>query len=384
MNIQKSENSELLKLEGEFLVKKDVFKELTQPKLFFQDSNHERPFHFNIRQRRSYLKKIYGNTGIEIKKDIMDYFKKHNNNQRRNNLEIEIPLIKEYKNKNENIKSRNRELKENVNKNKNNNLNQISYQTINLENSERNSVKNSLMNYKRNYYNILSYGKKRNLLKTPKIKNNSNYNSSTSRTTLNKDVKIILGRKKTKKFIDFDTINLTNSQRENKNKSSERTTDEKSITVYINSEYDIKDSTSLAKEINTINKSSDKTSKKLVGILKDQHFFPILSNSFKDDIYDIVSKQIFIKRPGRYKFKTLKTNEKKFNQLLNNYWIEKKPDKGVIALNKKHLQIKKEIFYKINNDIQKAEKLNLQLKFGPKDLSIYKKLLQEPRRKKII
>ena len=74
------------------------------------------------------------------------------------------------------------------------------------------------MNYKRNYYNILSYGKKRNLLKTPKIKNNSNYNSSTSRTTLNKDVKIILGRKKTKKFIDFDTINLTNSQRENKNK----------------------------------------------------------------------------------------------------------------------------------------------------------------------
>ena len=271
-----------------------------------------------------------------------------------------------------------------MNKNKNNNLNQISYQTINLENSERNSVKNSLMNYKRNYYNILSYGKKRNLLKTPKIKNNSNYNSSTSRTTLNKDVKIILGRKKTKKFIDFDTINLTNSQRENKNKSSERTTDEKSITVYINSEYDIKDSTSLAKEINTINKSSDKTSKKLVGILKDQHFFPILSNSFKDDIYDIVSKQIFIKRPGRYKFKTLKTNEKKFNQLLNNYWIEKKPDKGVIALNKKHLQIKKEIFYKINNDIQKAEKLNLQLKFGPKDLSIYKKLLQEPRRKKII
>ena len=62
----------------------------------------------------------------------------------------------------------------------------------------------------------------------------------------------------------------------------------------------------------------------------------------------------------------------------------KKPDKGVIALNKKHLQIKKEIFYKINNDIQKAEKLNLQLKFGPKDLSIYKKLLQEPRRTKII
>ena len=400
MNIKnklENNNSEY-KLEGdeEYLISKNIFKEIKQPKLNIE-SRLDQPFHTTLTQRKSDLKKLFGSTGIEYKIDILKYIQKHNrhlnqsSNSRKNNIKIDknkklnIPLIKEYNEKDYKIKSRNNKIFNNTN---------YQFSNSNFDNSDKTyrkyMKKTPFMDYEK-FSHYKTYEQKKFLLNnSPYEKNYSNINSSPSKTIYNKDVKIILGSKKPKKFIDFEQINLTtSSQRETKqSKSLEKTStlnfpDEKSITVYINTDYEIKDTISLSKEIENLSNRNFKISKRLNNILKNKHYFPILSNSFKDDIYDIISKKIIIKRPGCYKLKTFKTDDERYYKILENYWIEKKPDKGVIALVKKNQKIKTDIYSKLYYDIKKAEKLKLELKFG-KNLGFFKKIFQEPKKKKFI
>ena len=400
MNIKnklENNNSEY-KLEGdeEYLISKNIFKEIKQPKLNIE-SRLDQPFHTTLTQRKSDLKKLFGSTGIEYKIDILKYIQKHNrhlnqsSNSRKNNIKIDknkklnIPLIKEYNEKDYKIKSRNNKIFNNTN---------YQFSNSNYDNSDKTyrkyMKKTPFMDYEK-FSHYKTYEQKKFLLNnSPYEKNYSNINSSPSKTIYNKDVKIILGSKKPKKFIDFEQINLTtSSQRETKqSKSLEKTStinfpDEKSITVYINTDYEIKDTISLSKEIENLSNRNFKISKRLNNILKNKHYFPILSNSFKDDIYDIISKKIIIKRPGCYKLKTFKTDDERYYKILENYWIEKKPDKGVIALVKKNQKIKTDIYSKLYYDNKKAEKLKLELKFG-KNLGFFKKIFQEPKKKKFI
>ena len=400
MNIKnklENNNSEY-KLEGdeEYLISKNIFKEIKQPKLNIE-SRLDQPFHTTLTQRKSDLKKLFGSTGIEYKIDILKYIQKHNrhlnqsSNSRKNNIKIDknkklnIPLIKEYNEKDYKIKSRNNKIFNNTN---------YQFSNSNFDNSDKTyrkyMKKTPFMDYEK-FSHYKTYEQKKFLLNnSPYEKNYSNINSSPSKTIYNKDVKIILGSKKPKKFIDFEQINLTtSSQRETKqSKSLEKAStinfpDEKSITVYINTDYEIKDTISLSKEIENLSNRNFKISKRLNNILKNKHYFPILSNSFKDDIYDIISKKIIIKRPGCYKLKTFKTDDERYYKILENYWIEKKPDKGVIALVKKNQKIKTDIYSKLYYDIKKAEKLKLELKFG-KNLGFFKKIFKEPKKKKFI
>ena len=400
MNIKnklENNNSEY-KLEGdeEYLISKNIFKEIKQPKLNIE-SRLDQPFHTTLTQRKSDLKKLFGSTGIEYKIDILKYIQKHNrhlnqsSNSRKNNIKIDknkklnIPLIKEYNEKDYKIKSRNNKIFNNTN---------YQFSNSNFDNSDKTyrkyMKKTPFMDYEK-FSHYKTYEQKKFLLNnSPYEKNYSNINSSPSKTIYNKDVKLILGSKKPKKFIDFEQINLTtSSQRETKqSKSLEKAStinfpDEKSITVYINTDYEIKDTISLSKEIENLSNRNFKISKRLNNILKNKHYFPILSNSFKDDIYDIISKKIIIKRPGCYKLKTFKTDDERYYKILENYWIEKKPDKGVIALVKKNQKIKTDIYSKLYYDIKKAEKLKLELKFG-KNLGFFKKIFQEPKKKKFI
>jgi hypothetical protein len=46
----------------------------------------------------------------------------------------------------------------------------------------------------------------------------------------------------------------------------------------------MRDTVSLSKEIQNLSNRNIKISKRLNNILKDKHYFPILSSSFKDDI----------------------------------------------------------------------------------------------------
>ena len=400
MNIKNKleKNNSEYKLEGdeEYLISKNIFKEIKQPKLNIE-SRLDQPFHTTLTQRKSDLKKLFGSTGIEYKIDILKYIQKHNrhlnqsSNSRKNNIKIDknkklnVPLIKEYNEKDYKIKSRNNKIFNNTN---------YQFSNSNFDNSDKTyrkyMKKTPFMDYEK-FSHYKTYEQKKFLLNnSPYEKNYSNINSSPSKTIYNKDVKIILGSKKPKKFIDFEQINLTtSSQRETKqSKSLEKTStinfpDEKSITVYINTDYEIKDTISLSKEIENLSNRNFKISKRLNNILKNKHYFPILSNSFKDDIYDIISKKIIIKRPGCYKLKTFKTDDERYYKILENYWIEKKPDKGVIALVKKNQKIKTDIYSKLYYDIKKAEKLKLELKFG-KNLGFFKKIFQEPKKKKFI
>ncbi len=378
-----------LRHEGKLFEMQNIFKKINQPKLCSQDSINDRPFHSNINKRKKDLKKIYGNTGIEYKHD---YFKLiHNNNKNQFDIIKNDNLSITHKSSKKDIdsKSRNKSENKNTNKIKKNNCNQTStqlYETLNTERTEKLGYKTPIMNYKKNSYYLTYEGTKEYLNHLRKKKFNSITNYPSFNTLNNKQVNIILGNKKPKKFIDFDSINLSTIPKKDndKGKSMDNTniTDEKSITVYINSEYKINDSVSLAHEIKKISNSNYETSKNLTNILNKTYYFPLLSRSFKDDIYDIANKKFILQRPCKYKLKYINNNDDKFINLLDNYWKGKKKDKGVIDLVKKHEIMKKNINFQLYNDIKKAESLQLELKFGTKNLKMFERLLQQPPKKK--
>ena len=383
-------NNLKLRFDRKLLDMQNLFKKMNQPKLCNQDTINDSSFHSNINKRKKDLKKIYGNTGLEFKNDFYKLLKKNINNQLDTILNDNLSIKNKSNKKNENSKSRNKNKNKSSNKIiKNNRFNLTSslfYETVNTQSTDKNGYKTPIINYKKNSYN-LSYENTKEYLHHLNKKQNNSIDNYPSLTILNnKQVNIILGNKKPKKFIDFDSINLkTISQKDNdKGKSMDNTniTDDKSITVYINSEYKINDSVSLAHEIKRISNNNDKTSKNLTNILNQTHYFPFITNSFKDDIYDIANKKFILQRPCKYRLKYIKNNDEKFTKYLNNYWKGKKNDKGFIALVKKHEKIKRNINSKIYNDIKKAESLQLELKFGTKNLNLFEKLLQHPSKKK--
>ena len=378
-----------LRFEGKLLEMQNIFKNINQPKLCNQDSINDRPFHSNINDRKKDLKKIYGNTGIEYKHDYYKLLHNNNKNQFDTIKNDNLSINNKSSTKDVNSKSRNKSKNKNNIKIKKNIFNQTStqlYETLNTENSEKLEYKTPLMNYKKNSYYLTYEGTKKYLNQLRKKKYNSITNYPSINNLNNKQVNIILGNKKPKKFIDFDSINLsTIPKKENeKGKSFDNTniTDEKSLTVYINSEHKINDSVSLAHEIKKISNSNYETSKNLTNIINSTHYFPLLTRSFKDDIYDIANKQFILERPCKYKLKYIKNNDEKFKNLLNDYWNGKKKEKGVFSLVQKHEKIKRKINFQIYNDIKKAESLHLELKFGPTNLKMFERLLQKPPNKK--
>ena len=71
-------NSEYkLEGEGDYLISKNIFNEIKQPKLN-SESKLDQPFHKTLTQRKSDLKKIFGSTGIEYKIDLLKYIQRNN------------------------------------------------------------------------------------------------------------------------------------------------------------------------------------------------------------------------------------------------------------------------------------------------------------------
>ena len=390
-NIKSKIKEPQLKLEGEYLEFQNIFKGINQPKLSSQESNNDHSFHYNLIQRKEDLMKLLSSTGIDCKSEILKYYSNLNQLGKRKSGPNYSPIKENNRSKNKNkimLKKRNEEsLKssETNNKNNKNNFNKTLYQMVNPFNLESNEKieKNPLINYKKSIKKI-GYEENKKLIN--KSDANSTFLELNNLRNNNKQINIILGKKKSKQLIDFNSITLTSFyQKENeKVKSMDKTneTEDKSLTAYINTDYEVKDSISLAKEIKTIANRNNNTSMKLKKILNDRHYFPLISRSFKYDISDIAEKKFIMKRAGKYTFKKIKSNDLKFHKFLHyDYWNDKKIDKGFIALSKKHEQLKKIMYNKIYYDIKNAESINLELKFGPKNMKLYKKLLQEPKKK---
>ena len=76
---------------------------------------------------------------------------------------------------------------------------------------------------------------------------------------------------------------------------------------------------SIDRTILEIEKKNCNTHLKLKELIKDWHFFPVVTNSFKNDISDIIDKTIEIKRNGRYELRKLHQNEM-YKKIYQHYW----------------------------------------------------------------
>ncbi len=212
------------------------------------------------------------------------------------------------------------------------------------------------------------------------IKNNK---IKESKSFYNKKIQSVLGIKN-KNSNDFEPMNLTNysSKERSLDKTSRTNTSEEKRNIFSKDFFKI-NTDKITQKIRKIIYNNMKTKNELNYILKDDHYFPFVPNSLNIDYINIANKQFKIERPGKYKFIDL-DNEKKFKEKLKNYWIEKEPDKGIIALVEKHNQLKLNIQTKIHKDIIKAKKLNLDLKFGPNNLEFYKKFFHNSNQSSIV
>ena len=96
-------------------------------------------------------------------------------------------------------------------------------------------------------------------------------------------------------------------------------------------------------------------------LIKDWHFFPIVSNSFKSDINDIIDKTVEIKRNGRYELRKLHQNEM-FKKIYDNYWDYIHKNNNYQTLREKQQHEIKNLKLKIREDLLKAEKMKTNIK----------------------
>ena len=132
------------------------------------------------------------------------------------------------------------------------------------------------------------------------------------------------------------------------------------------------DNTSFYKEIKSLEYQNDLASFHLKKIIKDWHYVPIISNSFNNDIEDILDKKINYLKDGKYEVKTLIKNDS-FKKIFKNYWNyikESKYTKNKKNNQKKKIEILKE---KIRKECVNAEKIKLKIKFK-KNENFLKKL----------
>ncbi len=336
-------------------------------KLSLKKEHLNKSFHTLVKEKNDELISIYGNTGIEDKKNLVSFLKEHQFYKRK----------KKYIQKN----MLNTIIDSEIYKDKNNYNN---YSNIfESSNSLTNNNYHSLSNSKKKDYETPKHSK----FISPLINynnNSTNYNNRNisyvnkkmkeSKSYCNKKVKLVLGNFKRKKLIDIDQLSLTNNSYKNKSiETTPRTNiSEVKKKLFVQNNWINKEEI-ISKKIKKIMKKNTKTEKKLKYILKDGHFFPYINESFNLDLFNIGNKEVIIKRPAKYKIRNFNIEED-MREKLKKYRIEKENYKELNKLKKKNDKIKIEIENKINKELVKSNKLNLKLKFGPKNLDFYKKL----------
>lgn len=307
-----------------------------------------RTFSYNNKNRKSFLN--YSNNENEIKekeddnpfyqiknKTSQNYFTNKNNFSRNYGNKKHINRI--IKSNNETNKINNKTMPLIINTNLNNNnmpsIN-ITQDTSSLTPSNINLCDNLFEeNYKINTSNNLF------LTSFKDNKSNSNIKSRNIRLKLN-------NKNLPKKLLDFSSINLSQTKNDFSNDKKKGKTERKITSISID-EKKLKTQL-LKKKILDIEEKGPNIKLGLKELLKEWHFFPLVTPSFQTDIDDIIDKKINIYKNGTYDFQTLYDN-KKFLQVFNNYWKyveEKKINEKNLAQQKKELQYIKN---KIRRDI---------------------------------
>ena len=163
-----------------------------------------------------------------------------------------------------------------------------------------------------------------------------------------------------KKIFDFNSIDLTKSNQNLSNFNTLQNLDGSNLSNITDSF--LKRRKSIDRTILEIEKKNCNTHLKLKELIKDWHFFPVVTNSFKNDISDIIDKTIEIKRNGRYELRKLHQNEM-YKKIYQHYWDYIKNNNNYQIFREKQQQEIKKLNLKIRDDFLKAEKLKINLKY---------------------
>lgn len=323
-------------------------------------------FHRQVDEKRKKIKRLYGETGVENKKDLITFLNDTNFYKSKKKY-IQKYILRAIR-----LNEKNKEQDHNFSIENSFNLTNTYNHSLPCLTERDYSINN--LNNNNSYNNFLLIDRKKSKFLTNRNLEIKNNKIKESKSFYNKKIKLVLGIKN-KNSNDFEPMNLTNysSKERSLDKTSRTNTSEEKRNIFSKDYFKI-NTDEITQKIRKIIYKNLKTKNKLNYILKDDHYCPFVPNSLNIDYINIANKQFKIERPGKYKFIDL-DNEKKFKEKLKNYWIEKEPDKGIIALIEKHNQMKLNIQTKIHKDIIKAKKLNLDLKFGPNNLEFYKKFL---------
>ena len=395
--------------------KENIF---TSNKEIFLKMNHNLNFSYSknknlstlIKQRKKQIVNFLGKSGINedllnekiLKNNFKNKFKiyfdnynnknenNNNNNNNENNKDINLKYLKKifsYK------KSRNNNNNNNNNNNDSNIFNKSLFSNFKIQKNYNNTINNSINKTKSTMINESSLinNKNNNII----IKNESskkfysNNNFLTKFKTYENNSKIV--KPLIKNNNDKIRLIYLNSENNINNSSNNNNNSNNSIKITENQNFstkqNIKNNINILQKKNSIKKNitinyyklkenNDDTNKNLKKIFNKTFFVPFLTQSFQNNLSDIINKKLAITSPG--KFSVVKDNpfESEMEKTLSNYWKYKHKKNQNKYMNKKYKEIIHNMNVKVRKDIIRCKKKNIDLKFGTKDMKFYDKYLQ--------
>ena len=340
-----------------------LFNKLKEPEIKIENKIGEHSLFSVIKNRKKDIEAIFNKIKIQNKEDLI-YYEEYQKKRKRYYLTKSRNVFQKNEESSNNlsessfkVKKQRRIIALSTGKKNNKSLNQtnISFKTCLSSTRERTYIIN---NYEDNSnVFVTNHREYSNEITTPFKTFEKNFHSNKSR-----NIRLCIGNNclyqstSPKKLIDFNSIDINKS---NQNQNNQTLDGNNLMNI---TENFLKRRKSINKRFLEIEKKHDKIDFKLKEIINDWHFFPLVTSSFNNNVSDIIGKTIEIKRNGRYEMRRIHQNEL-YNKIFNNYWnYTNQKDNHSFFIEKQKRDLKN-IRLKIRDDLLKAEKMKLDIKY---------------------
>ena len=359
-----------------------TFKNIKVPQIKLPNSLKENSIFSILKNRKNDIESIIKNTKIHNYEDLISYEdipkKKKKFIKSRNIIpKMKIPIEKIENLEQLDLTERTLSLEINqpktyISKNKKNrSLNQTNISNLNTSSDKTYTINNTedtsnlfMTNYRENSNEKIITTPFKNFEKNYYFSNNSKqpYKSRNIRLCLRNESLQQSNCNNEKKIFDFNSIDLNKNNKTQSFCNPSQNLD--NINLSITDSF-LKRRKSINRKILEIEEKNNNTHFKLNELIKDWHYFPILTSSFKSNVNDIIDKTIEIKRNGRYEIKKIKENDN-YKQIYEKYWDYTQEKETHKFFNDKQKKEIKTLKLKLREDLLRAEKMKLSLKYGKK------------------
>ena len=357
------------KLNKKDLFKHTIFRTVREPIIKIKNSINEHSLHSAIRRRKNDIENYFNKISVKLKYDLIndDNFqkrKKNNSPQIKkiiSNSIIKFSPFSEKKKSTKNILKKKKNFSETfsslTNYSTDKNTDNVTKENSNffLTNiKEKENSKEKKTSFKTFKSNVL-FRKRKYSFKVRNIRLFiDNHNSEKSKSSPKK----ILLNSNTEKNITQEK-NIFHSQSNFNSNILDNNLRKNNLTYYSDNK---KRKKSIYKKLMEIEKKNELTNNQLKKLFEEEHFFPIVSNSFKSDISDIIDKTIEIRKNGTYQIKSIYQNDK-FKKMFDKYWDYNNKKITHNAFKERQQKLWNNISGKLQKDIDKAEKMNINIKY---------------------